>query len=724
MSINKSRIPNPTTLLLAMLFAVCMFQGISLAQGTGTKTKLPLIPQPRNVSVDDRATLKLPATISFIAPDAAAWEKHVEIVGLHVERMTGGKHRLVKSTESDATLVVAQNKKLAPEAYSLDVTKNQIQLSASTLKGLAHGTSTLLQLVGGLQGDRLPSLSIRDEPHLSYRNFLVDMGRNPHSVELLKETIDLLWFYKIDSMQLHLTDDQRFAFPSTAFPKLWDGIITVDQFKELEAYAVCRGVTIIPELEVPGHSGILRRGYPETFGKTQTELATTDKAFTGITTLLDEMMDVFSSTPYIHVGGDEVSGVPEESQRELINRLHAYLKSKGRQTIVWEGPRPGKGKNKVNTEVIHLNWRMVNYSPAQMLKDGYRVVNAAWDPLYIVDHYPRTNFTMAAPQYVYEKLSLTCFQHVNPRLSSFTNPVEVQPNERLIGFCMPWWEGREENFIAMNVPRVIPFAEVAWDPSVVRDFTDFSKRLAKTEAARQSAFYAVQLSASNLAVPADGVFHNSTAISLETNSLANERSKKENKTQIHYTIDKSEPNLDSPIYESPIELNKSTHIRAAAFSAGKQVGHGIRQTFTAVAPEKNLALGKPVKSSGASGSPFSVQRVTDGGTENLNFYLGYPAIPEPILVTIDLEEVQQVSSVTVTAYTISDSYEKYKVEVSIDGEEFTEVASRMDKPEKPTSSVAHKFETRDIRYVRIRSHGNHGYVFDSFSKLIEVQVNK
>ena len=135
-------------------------------------------------------------------------------------------------------------------------------------------------------------------------------------------------------------------------------------------------------------------------------------------------------------------------QRALINDLHAYLKSKGKETIVWEGPPLGEGDNKVNTEVIHLNWRTIDFPADQMLAAGYRVVNAAWDPLYIVDHYPRNNFTMASPQYIYETLRLTKFQHFNPGMPTFAKPVESQRSDRLIGFCMPWWEGRDENYAA------------------------------------------------------------------------------------------------------------------------------------------------------------------------------------------------------------------------------------------------------------------------------------
>lgn len=674
-----------------------------------------MVPAPTTYEVSADETTVLPEVITVELPDDPAWRAHLEIVANHLGQMTSQKHRLEITDDKASFLTIQLDARLSAENYRMQISDGQISLSASSLKGLAHGTASLMQLIGGQTGNCLPIGAINDSPKMPYRNFMIDMGRNAHSLQLLKETIDLLWFYKVDSVQLHLTDDQRFAFPSTAFPELWDGLITAEQFKELDAYAKVRGVTIIPELEVPGHSSKLRRHYPEVFGKNESDLAGSDTALEGIKTLLDEIMVVFPSATYIHVGGDEAFNVPEELQRDLINKLHAYLKSKGKQTIVWEGPSAGKGDNKVNTEVIHINWRTINYPADQMLQDGYRVVNAAWDPLYIVDHYPRTNFTMTSPQHIYETLSVTQFRHVNPGISTFAKPIEVKPTDRLIGFCMPWWEGRERNYFSQNVPRIIPFAEVAWNPEINRDYTRFASRVEKTEAARQRAFYPVLISAANLVVPNDGVFHNQTEVSLD---LWNE-----NTREIRYTLDGSEPTATSTLYESPFELAETATVRAAAFEGDRQVGHGSRRNFTAVTPTKNLALGKPVSSSVSDAPPFSAQRLTDGGTDNLDFYLGYPAVPKPISVTIDLESVQQVNRIDVFAYTQSGSYERYTVEVSSDGENFEEVASRLEKPEKPTSSLQHEFETRDVRYVRINSHGNKGYVFDSFSKLIEVQVH-
>ncbi|MFG0267266.1 MAG: discoidin domain-containing protein, partial [Rhodopirellula sp. JB055] len=94
----------------------------------------------------------------------------------------------------------------------------------------------------------------------------------------------------------------------------------------------------------------------------------------------------------------------------------------------------------------------------------------------------------------------------------------------------------------------------------------------------------------------------------------------------------------------------------------------------------------------------------------------------PILLTIDLGSVQTVEKVKVHAYSIAGSFEKYSVETSSNGADFEEVATRMEKPEVPTNPAEHRFAPREARYVRIRTHGNKGYVFNSFSKIIEVQV--
>ena len=179
---------------------------------------------------------------------------------------------------------------------------------------------------------------VEDHPDLPFRCFMVDMGRNAHGPKVLLQIVDACWFYKVSYLQLHLTDDQLCSWPSQAFPKLLDDRSgwSWEAFVELENYSQARGVTIIPEIDVPGHSTILRQRYPEVFGKEPSDLATLPSAQRGMEQLLDELMAVFQATPFVHIGGDEAYGVPGDAQRDFVNRLHRYLKSKGRRAIAWE----------------------------------------------------------------------------------------------------------------------------------------------------------------------------------------------------------------------------------------------------------------------------------------------------------------------------------------------------------------------------------------------------
>lgn len=671
-----------------------------------------VVPLPKRVTPAPSVS-RVPLGDKFAIQAAEAtprWREHLRVFAKHLRRLS--RHDAVK-LDPKAMIVVRSQADSDPEAYRLSSDDRGVIIDASTLPALAHATATLLQLAGE-HGSQLPNVVIEDRPESIYRSLMIDLGRNAHSLALLKEAIDLCWFYKINLLHLHLTDDQRWAFPSKAFPKLLTprGAISWDEFVDLQRYATVRGVTLMPELEVPGHSGLLCQTYPEVFGKNSTEVAKLASSRAAIKVLLDEMIELFPDSPYVHIGGDEAFGVPEELQRDLINELHAHLETRGRKTVVWEGPARGRSDNQVNKEVIHLNWRTINFPADQMLAAGYPVVNAGWDPLYVVDHYPRNNFTMVSPRRLYETLDIRRFKHFNPAIRTFAEPIVVEPTDRLIGFCMPWWEGREENFLPLVVPRLIPMAAIAWNREQETDYAAFAERVKASEATQTECFYPVKVSASPLVLEGEGVFHRRTTVSLDSFVEGT----------IHYTLDGSEPTGESPRYDRPFTLSQSTLIRAAVFVEGDQTGHGSRLTLVAVDPVENLALGKPVAASVSAGPLFTPARLTDGGTGNLDYFLGYPTMPEPIEITIDLGEPTEFDRVVVHAYTSGSSYESYEVQVSASGVSFTRVGQRLAKPEKIAGNVTHDFPPTTARYVRIVTHGNKGQVFDSFSRITEVQV--
>ncbi len=366
--------------------------------------------------------------------------------------------------------------------YRIDTeSSGVIVVTAATTEGAAHAVATLLQLVTVTRGSaRWPTLEIVDGPDHPYRSFMVDMGRNPHSPETLRRVVDMMFFYKANYLHLHLTDDQLFSWPSKAYPKLGSARAgwTWQAFVDLESYSQARGVTIVPEIDVPGHSTILRREYPEVFGKTPTELATRPEAQKGIEVLLTEMASVFRATPYLHVGGDEAYGVREEAQRDFINRLNRHVKSLGKRTVVWEGPSLGQGRSAVDRDVLHMNWRTVNVLAQAMLDAGYDVVNASWDPHYVVDHYPRTMFTAVDVRRCYE-WDVRRFAHINHDIATFAKPHRTKSARGILGFCMPWWEGREENLIPLCLPRLAALASAAWNRRGEDSYDAFVERQAR-----------------------------------------------------------------------------------------------------------------------------------------------------------------------------------------------------------------------------------------------------
>ena len=708
--------------MMRLLNAICLVLLIGGSTPLIADQPAHLIPAPQQVRF---ASTEAPFVfqkkiLRVTAPQNSNFEKHLEFFSNLIERRNMTLTRYQRNA-SNATIRIQIDNSFGPEQYRIKVTEADISITVSGLKSLSRATATMLQLICQAKNHSIPAQTIDDHPTSDYRNVMIDLGRNPHSLRCLYETIDFLWFYKVDSLHLHLTDDQRFAFPSKHFPKLQSddrAKISWDEFVQLEQYAVTRGITLIPELEVPGHSTILRQKYPETFGKTTTDLASLPKARAGIKKLLDELIEVFPSSPWIHIGGDEAYGVPEDIQRDLINDLHQYLKSKGKQTLVWEGPSQGKGDNKVHPDVIHINWRTINFPADKMLAAGHRVVNAAWDPLYVVDHYPRTNFSMATPQYIYETLDLYRFAHFNPDIETFANPIRVPDRSNVIGFCMPWWEGREENWHTMMLPRIIPMADVAWN-GTNRDLDQFELRQRALEVEREKYFCPIQIDTSLLHIPDDFVFHEKVDVSLSRHSC--------DEGNIRFTVDGSTPTANSQEYTSKIELNRTTKFRSAIFgSDGEQIGHELRRNFSFVDVAKvnprNVAFGKPVTSSASSAAPFSIERITDGGVNPLNHYLGYPAMPKPIELTIDLGQPHEIDTVVVHAANNSGSWESYAVQTSLDGTNFETVVDRTEKPESPSVKAAHEFESRSARYVRILTSGNKDYVFDAFSRVTEVEV--
>ncbi|MEJ6561001.1 MAG: family 20 glycosylhydrolase [Akkermansiaceae bacterium] len=601
-----------------------------------------LVPLPKSAELGERNSFIFDLKSGFeAAPELG------EAFSKALADLTGGLPAAGESTDLISLDPLDENSELAAdETYSISLKPGKVRILSKGSEGLAQATATLLQLAepsATKGGVTLPLGTISDGPDQAFRSFLIDMGRNPHSPKTLRHVIDMMWFYKANYLVLHLTDDQLFSWPSKAFPRLKDERAgwTWEDFEAIEAYSQARGVTIIPEMDVPGHSGILRNRYPEVFGKTTTDLATNPEAQKGVETLIGELLSVFKSTPYYHMGGDEAYGVPQDAQRDFINRINTFVKSQKRQLIVWEGPHLGKGDNRVATDVIHMIWRNTEVPAQAAIDAGYQVINASWDPLYIVDHYPKTMFTAVDVKRCYQ-FDLKRWAHINHGFGTFENPHFTKSEEGLIGYCMPWWEGREENLLPLCLHRLAATNAAAWNRKGENDFASFQKRQEKMlpRLERISGF------------------------KLPTLPIADPETQKD-----------------------------------------------------------NLAyLAKVTPSDGASQPHFGPQRITNGISGKFDHFLGFPTEPEALEIVIELKKKAAISRIVIYERGVGQSWEKYDLLVSADGETYHSVGKTEKGLRAEKRRVTHSFGSQEVKFIKVVTKGCQDLTFPSFSRISEVMA--
>ncbi len=390
---------------------------------------LNLIPWPKAVQVGE-GRMKLTAGSRIVAgqeklkPLAEVLSGEIALLtGLKLQVATGAGQpgdivlKIDKAIEAGESILVLRNRqpvRTREGAHTLTIDDWAI-LAGSDYRAVAEGSATILQALGQSGGQvSLPHLTVKDWPHADYCGQLVDVGRQDHPVEWLKKMVEICRFYKVRYLHLHLTDDQGWTFPSTKYPKLGSKnygahggvaprVYTLDELKGLVAYADARGVTLVPEMEVPGHSGAALRSLPEIFdainpqtkqpvGMGCMNMASED-IYPALDTIVGEMCDVFKSSPYFHIGSDEVSmgraalhsGYKAFMEKHhlkndgdlanfFIARVNEIVKKHGKKAIKWEGLA-----NEASKDIIVMTWDKNNNTAGPLIARGYTTITCPWD---------------------------------------------------------------------------------------------------------------------------------------------------------------------------------------------------------------------------------------------------------------------------------------------------------------------------------------------------------
>lgn len=398
------------------------------------------------------------------------------------------------------------------EAYVLDVDED-VKIYASSYQGCAYALATVLQLLDNNLD--IEKVRIEDEPDKDYRCLMIDVAREWHPFSTLLHYVDLCFFYKIKYLHVHFMDDQGYRLPSKVLPELptKGRSYSFEEIKTLCKYANSRGVVIVPEIEMPGHARSLNDAYPDLFsnttcmdadtcvdttGETAIELlfdvksticVGSDKTFYNITKLIDEVLELFPHSPYIHLGGDEVNtsawkncsvcreymsdhGLQDTQElfADFIARVTSYVMEKGRTPILWEGFSK-KYANKISKDVIVIGWECCYQKPNELVESGFRVINSAWKPLYLVPGYTTWNVYDILHWNIYE------WQHWYKLSEATLNPIHLTPTQQIIGAQLCAWEATYEWEIAGVINHLAALSERSWSIKRYCDDEEFKHKL-------------------------------------------------------------------------------------------------------------------------------------------------------------------------------------------------------------------------------------------------------
>ncbi len=430
----------------------------------------------------------------------------VKILAAELVKATGTEIGISQVGDNSTDIVLVLDELMTGENYTIDIS-DKIEIRAGNYAALAQARSTLVQLArtrNNTDGETeiyFPVVRIEDSPDAEYRGLLIDLARNWHSIESVKQLIDLASFYKTNFIQLHFTDYQSYTLPSTYYSMLpTEGrSYTEEQLRDLDAYARARGIQIIPELEVPGHASSMVEAYPYLFGikdfKENPWIINMGKedVYEALERIIKELVQIFPDAPYIHIGGDEaifekVMDDPDvqsymaarelgddvhELYRHFLVRMNDIVRGQGKPMAVWEG-FTREGTVEIPKNILVFEFETNRYLPQDLVEDGYTVVNTSWKPIYVV------NQKKWEPKTIYD-WNLWRWENWFPPAPSFT-PIQIDETDAVIGAQMCAWEQAEEVEFPSLRKRLPIMNERIWNTKDSQSFESLMASLEETDA--------------------------------------------------------------------------------------------------------------------------------------------------------------------------------------------------------------------------------------------------
>ena len=590
----------------------------------------------------------------------------------------------------------------------------------------------------------LPVVEIADQPYFAYRGGMLDVGRHFFSVDDVKEFIDILAMHKINRFHWHLTQDQGWRIEIKKYPELkrvgafrdrcdldpaapndsvpYGGFYTQDEAREIVRYAADRFITVIPEIEMPGHAmaalaaypslGCLGEGYevPSVWGvKEDVFCAGNDSTFRLLEDVLTEVIDLFPSE-YIHIGGDECPKVrwkacPKcqkrirdeklkdefELQSYFVQRMEKFLNGKGRKIIGWDEILEGRAPS----DAVVMSWRGSEGGIAAA-KLGHDVIMTPNSHFYF-DYYQSLD-TDAEPFGIGGYIPMEQVYSYDPAFPELT----PEQQKHILGVQANLWTEyvlSDEHLEYMLLPRLAALSEVQWCLPETKDWNRFIGSFRMDEIYSQMGYefakHIFGVTASYAVDPEKG----GVVMTLTTQGGA----------PIRYTLDGSDPTASSPLYKAPVTIGESCTFKAAALREGMQTPVYARKFDFNKATGRRIALNAaPTLKYTYGGASLLVDGYRGGPVYSNGAWIGF--LNEPLDVTIDMQGAKPYSAVTVESLVEKGEWvfppSSVGVYLSDDGSEFTE-AALMSVPQETAGSpdgvkpFKVLFPETSARYLRV-----------------------
>ena len=603
--------PGPHSFLIQWLLRWAAASLIVLAPGWARAApRITIIPRPASLRMTgEDYTLSRAVVVSPPAGDPDARRTAVYLA----RELRRELHRPVRIGPDGDIRLVRSGDPQSPEGYRLQVGARGADIAAGGDAGLFYGAVTLVQLLerDATGEDRLPGVEVVDAPRFVWRGVMLDSARHYQSVAWIRRFIDELARHKLNVLHWHLTDDQAWRLVIRRYPRLAEvggwrveageqtrsgGVYTRADVRALVAYAAARHVTIVPEIEIPGHATAALAAYPRLgagpappapgsgWGVYPNLFNPTPETMQTLEAILDEVMEMFPSR-IIHLGGDEALkdqwkaspdvqqqirdlGLKDETalQAWMIRRLAAHLAARGRRMIGWDEILQG---DLPETAAV-MSWRGVSRGLAAAA-GGHDAVLSPVLPLYL-DYRQAEGEGEGPGRGVFPLKLVYDFDPV----PAATAPATLA---HILGLQANIWtellrSERRVEFAAF--PRLAAVAEVAWTPADRRDWPDFLDRLPRQLARYRSRGLNASDSALRVRVSADAGEAGRAGIVLTSQYPLGE---------LRYTTDGTAPDMTASAYQGPFVVAVPARIRAARFEGGSALPGAADVALPAAGPD-------------------------------------------------------------------------------------------------------------------------------------------